>query len=164
MHKFFLSHISQNKFRSISLIFSVSILFFVLLSGVFLQKNITSAIEYYASHGESENRVTLSASQNALSIFQKDEGMSDALVNDILGDKLFENIQIFRLVHTPVTAKFGFFAFSLESDVPVFSVTDSVLSGAKVPVGMSRTMLDLYNTQMAGSSAMFPKMRENLLL
>jgi hypothetical protein len=54
-------------------------------------------------------------------------------------------------------AKFSLFAFGLETDIPVFSVTDSALSGTGIPVGISRSMVDFYNIQFAGSSEMFPK-------
>ena len=90
--------------------------------------------------------------------------MNESKLQEILSDENFQNTKIFRLVTIPVSAKFGFFDFGLESDVPVFSVTDSALTGAKIPVGMSRVMLDLYNSQFAGSSAYFPQMKDFFLI
>ena len=90
--------------------------------------------------------------------------MNENKLQEILSDENFQNTKIFRLVTIPVSAKFGFFDFGLESDVPVFSVTDSALTGAKIPVGISRVMLDLYNSQFAGSSAYFPQMKDFFLI
>ena len=64
----------------------------------------------------------------------------------------------------PVLAKFSLFSFGLETDIPVFSVTDTALSGSGIPVGISRSMVDFYNLQFAGSSAMFPKINESFLI
>ncbi len=163
MIKFFLTHILKNPIRSLSIIISIFILFVTITGSFYLYKNVASAIEYYASHGNNERRVTIAASSNLLNIFNSESGMKESIVEEIESDSMLEDIQIFRLVSIPVSAKFGFFAFSMESDIPVFSVTDSALTGATIPVGMSRTMIDLYNTQFAGSSNLFPQMRENFL-
>jgi len=63
-----------------------------------------------------------------------------------------------------VTANFRFFDFTFETDVPIFSVTDTALTGAEIPIGISRMMMDFYNTQFAGSSSLFPKMPSSFLL
>jgi hypothetical protein len=63
-----------------------------------------------------------------------------------------------------VVAKFSLFSFGLETDIPVFSVTDSAITGSGIPVGISRSMIDFYNIQFAGSSLMFPKVNEAFLL
>lgn len=52
----------------------------------------------------------------------------------------------------------------MESDIPVFAVTDNVLTGSRIPVGLSRSMIDFYNLQFAGSSPMFPRVTESFLL
>lgn len=134
-----------------------------LAGGWYLYKNTASVIEYYASHGNNEQRVTLAGSSNLLNLFNNESSMDSDTVESIINNPLLTDIQVFRLVDIPVSAKFGFFAFSLESDIPVFSVTDNVLTGATIPVGMSRTMIDLYNTQFAGSSVYFPHMKEDFL-
>ena len=73
-------------------------------------------------------------------------------------------MQSFSLVELPVVAKFSLFSFSLETDIPVFSVTDSAIIGSGIPVGISRAMVDFYNIQFAGSSQMFPKVNETFLI
>jgi hypothetical protein len=67
-------------------------------------------------------------------------------------------------VELPVTARFSLFSFGLETDIPIFSVTDTALTGASIPVGISRSMLDFYNLQFSGSSPMFPRIDELILL
>lgn len=165
MTKFFFKNIFQHKIRSLSIILSIFLLFLTITGSFYIYKNVASAIEYYSGHGNNPNRVTISASANLLNIFNAESALSEQKVKEILENPLLENTQVFRLVSIPVSAKFGFFSFALESDIPVFSVTDSALQSRKneIPVGMSRTMIDLYNTQFAGSSAMFPQMKDFFL-
>lgn len=165
MTKFFFKNIFQHKIRSLSIILSIFLLFLTITGSFYIYKNVASAIEYYSGHGNNPNRVTISASANLLNIFNAESALSEQKVKEILENPLLENTQVFRLVNIPVSAKFGFFSFALESDIPVFSVTDSALPSRKneIPVGMSRTMIDLYNTQFAGSSAMFPQMKDFFL-
>lgn len=143
---------------------SVFLVILTLFLGLYIFKNSESAVDYYMIKSDNENRLTLSSSSNLLDIFVAENGMNDENVKKILEDKNFENTQIFRLVNIPVSAKFGFFDIWLESDIPVFSVTDGVLTGATIPVGMSRVMIDVYNSQFAGSASYFPQMREFFLL
>lgn len=163
MLRFFFSHIFKNIPRSLSIVVSIFIVCITVFGSTYLYKNISSAIEYYAGHGNDERRITLAGSHNILSLFNNESSMNNDTVKDILDNPLLENIQIFRLVDIPVSAKFGFLGFSMESDIPVFSVTDMALTGATTPVGMSRIMIDLYNTQFAGSSPYFPQMRDVFL-
>ena len=72
-------------------------------------------------------------------------------------------VQAFSLVELPVLARFSLFEFSLETDIPVFSVTDNSLTGAVIPIGISRAMIDFYNTRIAGTSVMFPQIPELLI-
>lgn len=164
MIKFFFSHIFHNKTRSLSIILSVFFVFLTIVFGIYIYQNTASAIRYYSSLGDNERRLTIASSSNLLNIFNTESSLSESALNQINNDENLEQIQTFRLVGIPVSAKFGFFSFALESDIPVFSVTDAFLTGSKIPVGMSRTMLDLYNTQFAGSANVFPQMREGFLI
>ena len=92
------------------------------------------------------------------------DSLDTATVKQIETEGRLENVQVFHLVDIPVTANFRFFNFNFETDVPVFSVTDSALTGAEIPVGISRVMMDFYNTQFAGSSELFPQMRSSFLI
>ena len=134
MIKFLFAHITKNPIRSLSIIGSISILFLTIIGSVYLYKNSTSAIEYYARHGNNEKRVTITSTSSVLNIFQSESGMKEKTIQQIQNDPLLENVQVFRLVSIPVSAKFDVFSFSLETDIPVFSVTDSSLSGAEIPV------------------------------
>jgi hypothetical protein len=62
----------------------------------------------------------------------------------------------FTLVEIPVLAKFSMFQFSLETDMPIFAISDSALTGAIIPFGISEVLIDFYNSQFAGSSPYFP--------
>lgn len=164
MTKFFFSHILKNFWRSFSLILSGFLIIITIFWWIYIFQNISSAINYYSTHGSNPNKLTLYTNSNLLNIFSKENSLNEDKINEIFADENFENTKVFRLVTIPVSAKFGFFNFGLESDIPVFSVTDSALTGAKTPVGMSRIMLDLYNTQFAWSSEFFPQMRDFFLI
>lgn len=164
MIKFLFYHIIKNFWRSFSLIFSVFLVVLIAFGAIYIFKNAESAISYYTMPSNEENRLTLSTSNNLLNIFVQENSLSENNIEEILANKNFENTQVFRLVNIPVSAKFGFFDFGLETDIPVFSVTDFALTGAEIPVWMSRVMLDVYNSQFAGSSKFFPQMRDFFLI
>lgn len=165
MHSFLFSHIRSHLFRSISmfLISSISIIVIVIL--LFCYQNIAWALSHYSYDIVDEHRFTLRSDSNLFSLFAKStQGLPSTLVSEIESSNRFEKVQSFSLVELPVVAKFSLFSFGLETDIPVFSVTDSALSGSGIPVGISRSMLDFYNLQFAGSSQMFPKVNEKFLL
>ena len=165
MHSFLFSHIRSHLFRSISmfLISSISIIVIVIL--LFCYQNIAWALSHYSYDIVDEHRFTLRSDSNLFSLFAKStQGLPASLVNELELSSRFEKVQSFSLVELPVVAKFSLFSFGLETDIPVFSVTDSALSWASVPVGISRSMVDFYNLQFAGSSQMFPKVNEKFLL
>lgn len=164
MNNFFFTYIFRHKVRSLSLIIAIFLAFLTIFFGIYLHKNTENAISYYTKNTDNDARVRFSASSNLFSVFHTENNFNENLIEKIQTDPRLEKIQIFRLVNIPVMAKIGFLGFELESDVPVFSVTDSALPNQKNAVGISRTMLDLYNTQIAGSSQMFPKMKEIFLL
>ena len=166
MFSFFFKHIFKHFSRSIAIVFSIFFVFLIGIFGIYAYQNTQAVIKHFSYLGNNPNRLTISADTNILNIFSKEEGLPEDKIQKIEQDENLENIQIFRLVQIPVSAKFWFFSFALESDIPVFSVTDSALESKKsiIPVGMSRTMVDLYNTQFAGSSKFFPQMSAEFLL
>jgi hypothetical protein len=130
----------------------------VMLVLLFSYQNIVGAIARYSYDTVDEHRFTLRSDSNLFSLFAKNNTWLPAtLAWELASTNRFEKIQSFSLVEIPVVAKFSLFAFGLETDIPVFSVTDSALSGTGIPVGISRSMVDFYNIQFAGSSEMFPK-------
>jgi hypothetical protein len=89
--------------------------------------------------------------------------LPDTLVWELKSDSSLSRIQSYSLVELPVLAKFSLFDFGLETDIPVFSVTDTALTWATIPVGISRAMIDFYNLKIAGTTAMLPKIPEMLI-
>lgn len=166
MFSFFFKHIFKHLSRSIAIVFSIFFVFLIGIFGIYAYQNTQAVIKHFSYLGNNPNRLIISADTNILNIFSKEEGLPEDKIREIEQDENLENIQIFRLVQIPVSAKFGFFSFSLESDIPVFSVTDSALESKnqKIPVGMSRTMVDSHNTQFAGSSKFFPQMSADFLI
>lgn len=164
MYKFLFTHIFKSPARNISIIVSIFLIFLISIVGIFIFQNTTSAINYYSRVGKNEKQVSLTTSSNIFNIFQNDYQFEEKDVEKILNDEDLENVKVFRLVNMPVSAKFELFTFELESDIPIFSVTDKFLTGASIPVGMSKTMLDLYNTQIAGSSEYFFTISEKMIL
>jgi hypothetical protein len=119
----------------------------------------------YSYGSVDEKRFTLNSDTNLFSLFAKNtQRLPTTLATELETSGQFEKIQSFSLVEIPVVAKFSLFSFALETDIPVFSVTDSILSGSSIPVGISRSMVDFYNLQFAGSSPMFPKVNEDFLI
>ena len=144
---------------------SVAIIFFVTIAGIYLYTNTQITIQHFSYGTVDPKRLTITSTDNVFQLFGKaSDSLDTATVKQIETEGRLENVQVFHLVDIPVTANFRFFNFNFETDVPVFSVTDSALTGAEIPVGISRVMMDFYNTQFAGSSELFPQMRSSFLI
>ncbi len=165
MLHFFVSHIRSHLFRSIAMFLISSISMIVLIVLLFCYQNIVGALSHYSYDIVDEHRFTLRGDTNLFSLFAKNATwLPNTIVPELESSGKFDRVQSFSLVELPVVAKFSFFTFWLETDIPVFSVTDSAITGSGIPVGISRSMLDFYNMQFAGSSAMFPKINEAFII
>jgi hypothetical protein len=137
----------------------------VLVVLYFFYQNIVGALSHYSYNIVDERRFTLRSDTNFFTLFSRNSAwLPSTLAPELEASSRFEKVQSFSLVELPVLAKFSLFSFGLETDIPVFSVTDGVLSGSGIPVGISRSMVDFYNVQFAGSSPMFPKINESFLI
>lgn len=165
MFSFILSHLREHKARTFAMMLAIVVMIVVAIFSLFLYENTRSALQYYSYDLVDENRFTLRSSSNILNLFgAENKGISDETIQKLITDERVRDVQVFRLVEIPVVAHFSFFTFKFETDVPVFSVTDGVLTGATVPIGLSRAMVDFYNAQFAGSSPLFPEMNGQFLI
>jgi hypothetical protein len=131
---------------------------------VFLYRNASDAIRQYSYSAIDELRFTLKNETNYFDLFSRQvSGLPTGLQAQMEADLSIDRVAAFSLVHLPVLARFALFEFPLETDIPVFSVTDTALTGSGVRIGMSRAMLDFYNIRIAGSSTMFPQIPELLI-
>lgn len=64
-------------------------------------------------------------------------------------DVQIESITRFTLVEIPVLANFRMFSFSLETDMPIFAISDSSLTGSNTPIGISQILIDFYNKEFS---------------
>lgn len=161
MISFFFSHIRTHLFRNISMFLVSGICVIALTMFLFFYQNIAGALLHFNYNIVDEHRFTLRSDTNFFTLFSKNSSwLPSTLVSELIDSNRFEKIQSFSLVELPVLAKFSLFSFGLETDIPVFSVTDGVLVGSGIPIGISRSMVDFYNVQFAGSSPMFPKVSE----
>lgn len=163
---FIFKHILEHKARTITMMVSVIMMVMVTTFSIFLYTNTRTAIHHYTYHLVDKHRLTINASANVLDFLGvwSNNDIKKATIDAINRDPRMHNIQVFRLVEIPVVAKFHFFSFQFETDIPVFSVTDGILSWDDVPVWLSRKMIDFYNSQFAGSSWLFPPMNYKLLI
>ncbi len=106
MFSFFFKHIFKHFFRSIAIVFSIFFVFLIGIFGIYAYQNTQAVIKHFSYLGNNPNRLTISADTNILNIFSKEEGLPEGKIQEIEQDKNLENIQIFRLVQIPVSAKF----------------------------------------------------------
>ncbi len=165
MISFIFSHIRTNIFRSFSLFLFVFICIGSTLFLTFFYQNIVSALTYYTYDVVDTSRFTLKSDTNILTLFSKNTpGLPPSLMDTLRQDPRLEDVQAYTLVELPVLGKFSFFQFGLDIDIPTFALTDGYLSGASIPIGISRAMIDFYNIQLAGSSPLFPNLSESFLI
>lgn len=164
MLHFFTSHLRSHLFRSISM-FSIScicIIVYVVL--LFLYQNSSKALTYYNYNIIDDRRFVISSDSNYFDMFSRNaKWLPKELSKEMESDPKLNKVQAYSLVELPVLAKFSLFEFALETDIPIFSVTDSALPWINTPIGISRAMIDFYNMKIAGSSAMFPQIPELLI-
>ncbi|GAB0174968.1 MAG: hypothetical protein HHAS10_08470 [Candidatus Altimarinota bacterium] len=155
----------RTPWRSISMFLVVII---ISLSGLLLltgEKNILRALEYYQYSPLDERRFTLSIDTDIFSLFSRDSKGIDPIVSKNLeNDSEIESITRFTLVEIPVLAKFGMFTFSLETDMPIFAVSDNALTGSHTPMGISQILIDFYNKEFSGTSPFFPLFTKDMVL
>lgn len=164
MFHFFFSHFRAHIFRNVSMILISSISILVVLVLVFIFQNASRAITYYNYNTIDVRRFTLSNETNYFDMFsRKWVWLPFSLVDELKADNQLSRVQSFSLVELPVLAEFALFDFHLETDIPVFSVTDTALTGSSVPIGISRAMLDFYNMKVAGTAAMLPRIPETFV-
>jgi len=134
---------------------------FVMIVLLFLYQNSSRALSYYNYSIVDERRFVLQSNTSYFDMFSNQSaGLPTTLARELEQDTRLYNIQSYSLVELPVLAKFSLFEFAFETDIPIFSVSDSVLSGSTIPIGISRAMLDFYNMKVAGTSNMFPQIPE----
>lgn len=106
MFSFFFKHIFKHFSRSIAIVFSIFFVFLVGIFGAYAYQNTQAIIKHFSYLGNNPNRLTISADTNILNIFSKEEGLPEEKIQEIEQDENLENVQIFRLVQIPVSAKF----------------------------------------------------------
>lgn len=150
--------------KTISTILSIILLIVSVVGIFFVYKNITSATGYYSSSSIGDaTRIEITADNNLLTLFtHRDSWIKDTDMRSILADKSLTGTEIFTLVEYPVVAKFSLFSFWLETDIPIFALSGWNLKENEI--GISQKMLDYYNAQFAGSSAMFPEIGRDFLI
>ena len=164
MPRFFFLHIRTHLFRNISMILVSSLCIFVAVTLLFLFQNTSKALTHYNYNAINDQRFTLSNDTNYFDMFsRKWVWLPFSLVEELQEDTQLSHVQSFSLVELPVLAKFSLFDFHLETDIPVFSVTDTALSWSSIPIGISRAMLDFYNMKVAWTTAMLPRIPETFI-
>jgi hypothetical protein len=164
MLRFFSAHIRTHLIQSISIFVVTLLSSLIIILLVFLYRNTSDAIRQYSYNAIDARRFTLQNETNYFDLFSHQvSGLPTGLQAQMEADPSIDRVAAYSLVHLPVLARFALFDFPLETDIPVFSVTDTALTGSGVRIGMSRAMIDFYNSRIAGSSAMFPQIPELLM-
>lgn len=154
--------IHTHKAKSLGFLITVILFFFLTVWLFFVYKNIIHALDYYvASSYVDPTRVEMTSWGNILTLFTDNDGINNNTLESIMSDTLLHDQESYVLVEYPLMAKFSLFSFALETDIPVFAYSGKTLTGTDI--GISKKMLDYYNIQFAGSTAMFPMMNEAFL-
>ncbi len=164
MLSFFFAHIRTHLFRNLSMVGIASL--FVIVGSIllFLYQNSSKALLYYNYNIIDEKRFTISNDVSYFDMFSRNSNwLPSSLARELEQDRELSHVQSFSLVEIPVLARFSLFDFALETDIPIFSVTDSALTGAEMPIGISRAMIDFYNMKIAGTSSMLQKIPETFM-
>ena len=140
----------RTPWRSFSIFLAV---FIIAISSLFLlsiEKNALRALKYYEYSPLDERRFTLNVDADLFFLFSHDSsGIDERTIESLRNNAYIESTSTFTLVEIPVVAKFGMFQFSLETDMPIFAVSDSSLTGSNAPMGISQLLIDFYNKEFS---------------
>ena len=155
--------LSLNWMRTLSIFSAFFLSNFLLFLFFFVFSNIESWVKYYTLQGIDEKRVTLTKSTSLFDLLDRSSwGIDSATLERVKSDGDIAEYKIFRFIDVPILGTFHIFQFSLSIDVPVFSLESS--SGRLVWVGISTSMLNYYNLELAWSYPLFPPFRAQDLI
>lgn len=139
---------------------------------LFIYSNIVAFNSYYQLDGVDPRRISITSDTSFFELFGKEKsGLSEEIEMKIKNDPLVEHSYFLTFVEIPVLAQMDIFSFHLATDIPVFGISDEFFSGIStkknsgenIPIGISKSMLEFYNLQVAGSASFFPRMNEYFL-
>lgn len=172
MIAFIRSHQKNNLIRTILITSSITSIFLLITGVLFFYSNTVRVFEYYSIGTTHPDRFELTKTGWLLSLLgKKDAHIDKTTLEHISKDSNIDRWYAFSLVELPVVVKVGLFQFSLETDIPIFSVSDSYFCKEKSPcdfsqnppIGISRSLFDFYNSQLAGTADFFPRFPEWLI-
>ncbi len=173
MLPFIFSHLRNNITRSALICIGILISFLVSISTHFLYINTIRIFEYYSIWDVNQDRFEVTKEGwGVLSLLHKDSAsIDDSIQTMIAEDDSIQWWYWFTLVELPVVVTMNIFSFTLETDVPVFAVSDNYFCKNEttcslenhMPIGISRLLFDFYNTNLAGSAQFFPRFPEWIL-
>lgn len=159
MFFFLLHNLSSSWTRTVSIVLATFMSAFIWFVFYFLYINLGSWISYYTLDGIDEKRFSITAGSNIFQLFDREKWwISSTVIEEIKKDTDIERYREFRFLDISVLWKFDLFKFSLDIDVPTFSIRDSVTWTDGV--GISSRMLKYYNLEFAWSHAFFPVFSE----
>ncbi len=170
--RFILLKIRAHKIRSSIVILSTMLMSVFLSILLFLYSNIIAFNTYYQLDGVDPRRVSITSDTSFFELFGKEKsGLSQAIETKITQDPLIDHSYFLTFVEIPVLAQMDIFSFHLATDIPVFGISDEFFAGISpkksawenIPIGISKSMLEFYNVQVAGSASFFPRMNEYFL-
>lgn len=170
--RFILLKIRAHKIRSIIVILSTLLMSLFVSSLLFIYSNIVAFNNYYQLDGVDPHRVSITSDTSFFELFGKEKsGLSEAVERQIKNDPLIDRSHFLTFVEIPVLAQMDIFSFHLATDIPVFGISDEFFAdispkknaGDYIPIGISKSMLEFYNLQIAGSASFFPRMNEFFL-
>ena len=160
MFSFFFHNLSSSWTRTMSIVLTTFISGCIGLFFYFLYINIHSGIAFYTLDGIDEKRFSITAGTNVFQLFDREKGwIPKSVLDNLQTDTTLERYREFRFIDLSVLGKFDLFKFSLDIDIPTFSIRES--SGWWDGIGISSRMLKYYNLEFAGSHAFFPVFAES---
>lgn len=159
MFSFFLRNLSSSWVRTVSIVLATFVSACIWFVFYFIYINISSGIAYYTLDGIDEQRFSITAGSNIFQLFDREKWwIPQWVLEQISADKNLERYKEFRFLDISVLGKFDLFKFSLDIDIPTFSIRDSI--GWTDWIGISSRMLKYYNLEFAWSHAFFPVFSE----
>lgn len=159
------NNIFKNKLSSFLIVFSLIVTIIFSFWFFFVYKNIEWAYIKKQIWDVNLKRFYIKDSAGGIfNIWNKkklDETVADKLENDPRIDKVYR----YYLFDVPTTLDVWLLKLELTTDVVVFAVGDNFYNdyGYALGVGISDKILDFYNTNLAGTTALYPNINENML-
>ncbi len=159
------NNIFKNKLSSFLIVFSLVITIIFSFWFFFVYKNIEWAYVKKQIWEVNLKRFYIKDSAGGIFNIGNKKKLDESIATKLEKDPRIDKVYKYYLFDVPSTLDVGLLKLEFTTDVIVFAISDNFYNdhGYALGVGISDKILDFYNTNLAGTTALYPTINQNML-